>query len=258
MPTSKNFSEYYKTITDTELLNILDNPEDYQPLAVDAAKNEFTNRRLSDTEIQEARQQLITKQSQKEKEREIIKVVEAKIKTAGHNFSDTINPIQSGIPSAERIIRFIVIIFGGIFLYQLITDLRTHWAYVGDFKRFPMATSFYLLPQILLPVAIIAFWKRKTFGWTLLTIFLTFSAVGAILVLVQLFSWRSSGSDVLDSLFPRPSATTYIFQLLFLTGTIYMLCKTTIRNVFSVSKQKMSATIIIAGLVTFVLMLTIS
>ena len=115
MTTSNKFSKYYITISDIELLSILDHPEDYQPLAVEAAKEEFANRQLSSTEIQEARQQLIAKQTQKEKEREKVKAVETKIKAAGYTFIDTINPVQSGLPSTEKTIRLIVIIFGGIF-----------------------------------------------------------------------------------------------------------------------------------------------
>jgi len=258
MATSNNFSEYYKTISATELLSILDNPDDYQALAVEAARVEFSNRQLSDTEIQEARQPLIAKQIQKEKEWEKIKAVETKIKTARHTFIDTINPIQSGTPSTEKTIRLIVIIFGGIFLYQFIKNFRTHLAYVKDIPRFPFESIIYLLPQILLPVATIAFWKRKTFGWILLSVFLTFSAVGAMWLLFQSFNWKPSGFGGLDNLFPRPSPTSYVIQVLFLIGTLYVLCKTNIREVFSIDKQKMAATIGIAGLGTFVLMFAIS
>ena len=38
MSSSNQFSAYYKTITATELLAILDNPGDYQPAAIEAAK----------------------------------------------------------------------------------------------------------------------------------------------------------------------------------------------------------------------------
>ncbi len=258
MATSNNFSEYYKTISDTELLSILDNPDDYQSVAVEAAKAEFSNRQLSDIEIQEARQPLIAKQIQKEKEREKVKVVETKIKAAGHTFIDTINPIQSGIPSTEKTIRLIVIIFGGIFLYQFITGFRENLAYIKDIPRFPFESIMTLLPQVLLPVATIAFWKRKTFGWILLTVFLTFSAVGAIWLLFQSFNWKPSGFAGLDNLFPRPSPTTYIIQLLFLVGTIYVLSKTNIREVYSIDKQKMGATIGITVFATFVIMFAIS
>jgi hypothetical protein len=258
MATSNDFIEYYKTISDTELLSILDNPQDYQALAIEAAKEEFANRQLSDTEIQEARQPLLAKQLQKEKEREKVKAVETKIKSAGHTFIDTINPIQSGIPSTEKTIRLIVIIFGAIFLYQFITDFRTNLAYIKDIPRFPFESIIILLPQVLLLIATITFGKRKTLGWTLLTVFLTFSAVGAMWLLFQSFNWKPSGFGGLDNLFPRPSPTTYIIQLIFLIGTMYVVCKTNIREVFSIDKQKMAATIGITGLVTFVLMFAIS
>lgn len=258
MKTSNNFIEYYKTISDTELLSILDNPQDYQELAVEAAKQEFSNRQLSDTAIQEARQPLLAKQMQNEKEREKVKAVESKIKSAGHTFIDTINPIQPGIPSTEKTIRLIVIIFGGIFLYQFISGFRENLAYIKDIPGFPFESIAILLPQILLPAATIAFWKRKTLGWTLLTIFLTFSAVGALWLFFQSFNRNPSGFAGLDNLIPRLSPTTYIIQLLFSGVTIYVLCKPNIREVYSVDKQKMATTIGITGLVTFFLLMAIS
>ena len=36
--TPDNFGKYYSTVSNTELLSILGNPGDYQPLAVEAAK----------------------------------------------------------------------------------------------------------------------------------------------------------------------------------------------------------------------------
>lgn len=257
MTTPNDFSEYYKTISDTELLDILDNSGDYQSSAIDAAKEEFSKRQLSESAIQEARQPLIVKQQQKEKEREKIEMVETKIKTAGHTFIDTINPIQSGIPSTEKTIRLIVIIFGGLFLYQFFKGFSTYLACIKDIPKFPFESFLYLLPQILLPVAIFSFWKRKTFGWILLTIFLTFSTVGAMWLLFLSFSWNSSILGDLDDIFP-PSPTTYIIQLLFLVATIYVLCKTNIREVFNIDKQKMIATIGITGFVTLILMFTIT
>jgi len=258
MATANNFTEYYKTISNTELLSILDKPGDYQPVAVEAAKKEFANRLLSDAQIREARQPLIAKQVQKQKEREKVKAVETKIKEAGYAFIDTIDPIQSGIPLKEKTIRLIVIIFSGIFLYEFIADFHTHLVYLRDIPRFPVVSSLYLFPLILLPVAIFTFWKRKPLGWTLLTIFLTFSAAGVILLLVQSFYWQPSDFPGLENLFPRPSATTYIVQLLFFIGTLIVLCRADIREVFSIGKQKMGVIIGVTGIVTFILLLMIS
>ena len=65
MSSSNQFSAYYKTITATELLAILDNPGDYQPAAIEAAKAELESRQLSETAIQEARQPLVEKVQRK-------------------------------------------------------------------------------------------------------------------------------------------------------------------------------------------------
>jgi len=258
MVTSNNFNEYYKKISDTELLSILDNPGDYQPIAVEAAKQELASRQLTDIEIREARHPLLAKQAQKEKEKERIKAVETRIKNVGHSFIDTINPIQSEIPATEKTIRLIVIVFGGIFLYQLIKDFRTHVAIVKDIPSFPFESILHLSLLILLPVAIFTFWKRKKLGWILLTIFLTFSAVGAMWSLFHSFTWNPSGFPAMDNLFPRPDPTTYIIQLLLLIATLLVLCKKNIREAFSVDKQTMGVTIGVTGFVSFILILMIS
>jgi hypothetical protein len=258
MTTFNDFSEYYKTISNTELLNILDSPDDYQPSAVVAANTELSKRRLSESELQKARQPLINKQEEKHKERENAKATKAKIIGKGHTLMDILNPIQAGIPSIEKTIRYIVIIFGGIFLYRFITDYRTHLAYLRDIPGFPLESISYLLPQILLPLATIAFWKRKTMGWTLLTIFLTFSAIGAVWLLFESFSWKPYDPGGLKALFKRPSPTVYVIQSLFSVGTMYVLCKENMRAVFSISQQKMATTIGITVLATLILILITS
>lgn len=254
-----DFSEYYKTISNTELLNILDNPRDYQPPAVEAAKKEFANRQLSEVQIQEARQPLIAKQIQKEKEREKVKAVETKIRKTGHTFVDTINPVQSGIPSAEKTIRLIVIVFASIFLYQLLKDFRSAIALIKDLPHYPLDSAVYLIYFILLPVAVFTFWKRKTTGWILLTIFLSFSCIEILWELYNALTWRPSGVIGLDNLlFPRPPPTTYFFQLIFITGAMYVISKQDIREIYSISKQRMAATISITAFIGFILMYAVS
>jgi len=258
MATSNNFSEYYKSISDTELLGILDNPGDYQPLAVEAAKEELANRQLSDTEIQEARQPIIAKQTQKEKEREKVKEVETKIKVAGHAFIDTINPIQSGIPSTEKTIRLIVIVFAGLFLYQVISDFRMLSLMLKDISRFDTSSFFYFIPFVIIPTATIFFWMRKTFGWLLLVFFVIYSVVGIFWMFLENFGRTSSGLTGFDNLFPSPSPISNVIQLIFFGGTLYILCKPTIKEVFKIENQKMVATLVISGLLTIFLMFGIS
>jgi GTPase involved in cell partitioning and DNA repair len=48
---NQELSEYYKTISNAELLAILNNAGDYREEAIEAAKKEFTQRRIHETEM---------------------------------------------------------------------------------------------------------------------------------------------------------------------------------------------------------------
>lgn len=253
MITSDDFTEYYKTISNTELLIILDNPDGYQPLAIEAAKKEFSNRQLTDLDIKEAKEPIIAKQIQKEKQQETVKAIENKIITAGNTLFDTINPIQSGIASTEKIIRLIVLFFGGTFLYLFLKNFQLHFIYIKDFSRFPIDSILYFIPLLLLSSASLLFWKRKTSGWILLSIFLTFSIVTAVWAFINYFFWKPSGHEWIDKAFPKPDLIKLITLLVFVTGIQYVLCKENIKKVFKIDKNIMLATIGITGLLTLFL-----
>jgi hypothetical protein len=258
MAISNNFSELYKTISNTELLSILDNTNDYQPLAVEAARQEFASRQLSDTEIQAAREQLIAKRVQKEREREKAKAIEAKVKTAGQTFIDTINPIQPGIHSTEKTIRLLVIVFSGLFLYQVIGDFKMLKLMLRDVTRFDLSSLFYFMPFIIIPAATILLWKRKTSGWILSIFFLIYSTVGILWTWIEIIVESSSWLTGPDYWVVGPSPISCLVQVLFLGGTTYVLCKPDIRNIFKIDRKKMTATIVISGSLTAILMFGIS
>ena len=254
MGISNNFSEYYKTINNAELISILEKPAGYQDAAIEAAKKEFLDRNLSIEEIKEARQILFEKQIQKIKQKEKSKVVEDKIKKTGQTLFDSINPFHPGISLTEKNIRVIAITFGVLFLYQFIKEFKIILLYIKYIPGSLLESSFYLFPHLLLPIATFMFWKRKRIGWILLAAFVIFSTVITTAMLVQSFFRNSSGIAAFDNLFPRPSTTAYIIPLTLFIWTLFVLCKTNIREAFSIDNQKMYASIIISGLATLALM----
>lgn len=252
--TPNNFSDYYKTISDTELLDILEHQENYQPSAIEAAKKEFENRKLSDEEISQAKQPLILKQLQKEEQKKKIKAIENKVKNASNTLVDTLNPIQTEAPTANKLIRIISIAFFALFLFKIISDFRMFSAMTKDIARFDSSNFFYFLPFVILPIASITFWMRKTFGWMLSAFFIIYSAIGAMWVLIQSFNWKPTGTSF-DNLFPRPSPIVYIFLILLLIGMLYIISKPTIREIFKINRQRLIATFFMSSLVTIFLML---
>ena len=247
MPAANNFRNYYRKISNEELLNILSNPHEYQPAAVEAAKHEFSDRQLSEKDIKEARQLLIDKQLQKQKQKEKIKAVGDKIIASGNTLIDTLNPIQQGIPTTEKRIRWIVIVMGVLFLFNFIGNFKSHLFYAKGISRFPIESTVYLGILSLLPIAIFTFWKKFKIGWIFLIIFLVFSMVG---VLIQTLMWSPDHSP-LDTFFPRPSISTLLIQLAFFGGLVYLLCKQNIRNEFSVSEKTMITTLLGSGVFYF-------
>ncbi|MEO7922269.1 MAG: hypothetical protein ABIR30_01185 [Chitinophagaceae bacterium] len=258
MNTSSYFEEYYKTISDTELLIIIENPTDYQSLAVEAAKKEFASRKLSDAAIQEARQPVLEKQCQKKKQQDKIKIIENKLKNSGAILFDTLNPVQQGIPTAEKIIRFIIIIYAGLFLYEMITSYGEFIAAIKDLSKFPIESALFIFLFLLMPAAVIPFWKRRSVGWTLLTIYLVFTIVAILWVAFLSFNWKPSGLGELDKLFPRPSYLNLILQLIFPLATLLVICKKNIRDIYFIKEQEMVATIAISGLLALFCVYAIS
>jgi len=168
MGVTNNFSEYYKTIGNVELLSILEKPGDYQDAAIEAAKKEFSDRKLSAEEIKEARQVLFERQLHKITQREKVKAIEIKLKKTGQTLFDNLNPLQAGISSTEKNIRIIVISFSVLFLYLFIKEFKMIRLYIKIFQEIPLESCFYLLPHLLLPIATFMFWERKRIGWMLL------------------------------------------------------------------------------------------
>ena len=250
MGSSNNFSEYYKTVSNAELLSILEKPSHYQAAALEAAKKEFANRQLSTGEINEAKQVLLDKQFQKIQQRERIKAVENKVKNTGQAIFNNLNPFQRGISSLEKSIRLIVIAFTLLFFYQLITQFKTTLFYIKDIPAFPLESFSYLLPQILLPLAIFLFWKRKRVGWILLAALIAYTTVLAFAMAVQSFLWKSSNVSALDNLFPMPSIASALFSLALWIATFYIVCKPAIRQAYLIDEKKMYATITLSGLIT--------
>ncbi|KIC92007.1 hypothetical protein [Flavihumibacter solisilvae] len=255
MAPSTNYSEHFRHISNIDLLHILENPDQYQESAIESAKLEFANRQLSEAELNDAKELLNSNAKRKEKQKEKVKIVVSNVQDTGSSLLETLNPIQNDTSPIEKIIRLIVIVFTALFLYQITYEYKNLILYIEDIPGFPMISFLYLFPIVILPIAVWNFWKRKSIGWMLLTIFLCYSIAGTLLTVYQYLSWQPSGYSGLDNLFPRPSPTVYLLHLLFLTGTLYVICKEDMRNIFLINKNKMQKTIAISSVATFLLFL---
>lgn len=241
-PTAVSFSEYYKTITDWELVTILENPEDYQQEAIEAAEQELKRRQLSLVKVEEIKNRIAQEQLRKIEARQKREAVERTIREKVLIALESLNPIQEELTGAEKVIRFIVIFWGLLTLYQGIHDWRIEWNALKAFPVHPFLNSIILFPFIILPVSIYHLWKRKSLGWTLFVIYLTFQLLAEISMLLYAITWKPSGIEWMDQLV-RPSFPKTVLRLLFVAGTFYSMCRLNVRALLFIERKKMFVTI---------------
>jgi hypothetical protein len=245
------FSERYRTFSNSDLLRVIENQSDYQPEAVEAAKTEIKQRNLSNQEVTDAKSILEIEKRELQKQNKKRAEVEQKVKTLGTSIFDTINPIQKSAPTAEKLIRLITIVFGLISVIKWFNEFRfVKFMLIDNSAGWDLSMVEYFLPLILLPIATILFWLRKKSGWVLMASYLTYSAIGAIVLVTMTWNIEPLGVPALDSLFPQTSPTTQIFTVLFFGGTLWALSNKQILEHYDINRQTIIATIGIAAVFT--------
>ena len=251
MPTSSDFSEYYKTLPAEALLGILANPDDYQPAAIEAAKKELADRRLSADELDAATRLAAEESALKEQQKQKKKNFEVGLKSKGHALFEALNPVQQGVSGPEKIIRIVVIVFGLLFVLNLLMSGGDYLDMLRDMGQNPEYT-FLLIPVLLfLPAGLVGFWKKRQTGWVLLAVFLTTSFVSALLGLIQALIWKPSGYSLLDQYLGPPPVMEYVLILVVYGAGIYAICRKDVRQLCRVNESRMSATLIITAVLSF-------
>ena len=252
------YTEIYQRLSNSELLTIISESEKYNPIAVETARKEIENRQLSEDELKQAKSKINQQKTNKKREIEKRKEREEKIKKNASTIFETINPVQNGIQTPEKIIRLSILIFGGLAIYRLYEQFgifRFMFSDSGANWDFSMVE--YVFPIILLPIAVILFWKRLKLGWIMLAVFLTYSALNSIILLSLNLGRQPSGIPFLEEIFPTVSAFVYFMSLLFFGGFLFLISKKGVRNILKVSNQTMLLTIALTIIVNSIFVYSI-
>ncbi len=238
------FTELYKKLSNFELLKIIAESDKYNPIAVETAKTEIDSRELSTEELRKVETDINEHQEIKRLEIRKWKRQEEKIKQGASTFFETVNPVQNGIQTPEKIIRLTTLIFVAVTVFTIFKEFgMLSYMFSEGEVNWDLSLVEYCFPLIILPVAIFLFWKRKKSGWVLLSIYLTYSTISAIGLFFMSLGREPSGIPALESLFPTVSPITYIMTIIFFGGTLWLICKEIIRNIYKISKQTMIMTI---------------
>jgi|SRR5882724_8059781 len=241
MPPGNPFPDTYKDFSNARLLYILQNEAEYQPLAIEAARNELASRNLSPEETEAAKQELIQQKEIDDKKTEKLRAFSTKTRDFTQSIAETIRP-SSGAPSAERILKAFCII--DIILF-LVTSIRNYRSFGFSFEmavRGDFGSLVVVIASIAEPVALILLWLKKRAGWFIFAIFLlvaTLIFIGFTYVEITRERYRFHG------LFPGPSYEYIIFQAAVFAGSCWVIFRKGTRDIFRISKSLMLKIVLI-------------
>lgn len=246
-----DFTKTFKDYSNTDLLKIIHNPNEYQSQAVDTAKTIFASRELSEEELEVAKAELLIQQEDKEVKGQKINNIENKMKNIGASLLNNVNPIQTETVTAEKLIKIISIVFCGLFIFKFYKEFgMISFMFTDSGAKWDFSMILYFLPFVIIPIATFLFFKRKKIGWTLLAVFLTYSAISSFELFILAINMKSSGVPALDSIFPQTSPITHILALAFWGGILWTISKINIREIYTVDRKYMLLTIGIVGTLT--------
>jgi hypothetical protein len=251
------FSENYKSLKNSDLLNIIRNPQDYQPLAVEAANNELTNRQLSNEELAEAEFEFELVQKERENKIEKQREIESKLMNVGTTLAETLNPVQKSELTSDNAIRLLTIVFGGMSIYRLYAAYRDI-KNISDIAYFDwIGGLFSLVLLFLVPIATFQFWKRKKNGWILFSILFTFGCLSAIKIAIFAIHLQLSNIPGIERFIGPMNPVVYAMTFAFYAAALWMICKPNIREIYNIERDEMFRRIgISTGVIVLILLIT--
>jgi hypothetical protein len=263
------YQERFKNFDIRKLLKIIEDAENYQSIAVEAAKLELSNRNVSDEEVQSIKDEFKDRQTKVDKRKRQIRKAENKAKAISTELLKTVSPIQKEPQTIDRKINLIVIVFGLLATYQIFKEFgMIQFMFTNSFAEWDFSMVLYFLPMIILPIAVFLFWKRNKIGWILMGAFFVYNIVNAIRMFFLNWEWNkedeytndySSGDlqiefQKIESLFPQPNPIVYLIIVAIFGAPLWVIFKEDLRNEFEINVKSGLLTIGISALITITIM----
>jgi hypothetical protein len=253
----EEFTERFGTYSNPALLKIINNPAQYQPAAVEAAKKILATREVTGMDIETERTQRETEDLEKEAAVQKRKELELKVKSIGSSIVENISPIQKRASTDDKIINVISVLFGLLSLYYLHEAYdRLTWMFRDVHVKWDVGVLFYFLPPLVISAATLFFYLRKKIGWALLSIYLSCSLASAVGLIIYSLTREPSPYAAIENLFPSTPTTTQILTILFLVITLWTICRKGVLGIFKIGYKFVAITI--GGSVLFSALVTCS
>lgn len=210
--TQEEYAQHLATVSDRVLVDLIDRPEEADPEAVAAAKEELGKRGLPADAIAELR----TDRQKKEHSALARKArFDAAVRGAGHAAGElrrSVVEVGDETGSERRPIRWMLAAIGILFLSVCPNFKDLPWLMEGEYD---LSTLEHFLPLVLLPLTFYLLWRRKRWGWFLGAGVTMYWLCQSLVSAYWNWNHQPSGFFALDELFPTPSRTEIVLGILF-------------------------------------------
>ncbi len=236
---NNEFSNTYKTFSNSQLVEVLENSDNYLPLAVEAAEKELTSRQLSSEQMIEIKME-IERRSRATRKKETVVSIENRVMAVAQQILETLNPI--GISQTpEKTIRIVCWVLAIGFLYHLFSNLDFLLVMLSDISNWDISTVWWFIPYIFLPSMIYLLIRKLKGGWIMLSIWLTYTIVSAVFSYAMELKLPEPSSDegisqFLEEMTPRQGFLYYLGTSLIFGALLYWINTRSIMEMFRINR----------------------
>lgn len=175
--TSEEYEHHFATVSDGKLIDLVDNPADVDPNAVQMARSELARRGLNDAEMAVFRSARVEEAARNARTTARIESVGGRIGNAAREFRQVIMAGDDVPRTEKRQVLLLMLALGTIFL--ILTPRITYLNAIAVYG-FEPDMLMYFLPLLLLPYTIYELWLRHARGWFLGTAFVCYCCASAL------------------------------------------------------------------------------
>ncbi len=231
-----NFKETYKSLSTAELLNIVKQPNDYQPEAVMAANEILKGRTITHADFKEGERMIADIKGCWVDEKELLNTVSVKIE----NLVEPIVRPETEINTKKWI--NILIVTLSIYTTWMVTNLVISWRRLSELNRTEYFRPLEMIEPLYLLITMGGLYIRKKWGWMLLMIFFVLQTLAY--ALITCLSFRYS--------FFRYIAAAVLATMIY-GAAVYLLSRKESRTYFNINDQFFRNTVF-SAIIIFLLM----
>jgi hypothetical protein len=228
------YSEIYRKVATSKLLEIIENEKDYQSLAFETAKIELENRQLNTQDLENIKNEVKLKNIEKQNIEKKAKENRKEVVSKAFKFIDYVDPLVKKSP--DKSIKILVVLLSIIAIFKSVLNASNIKDVFQNDDISGLLLDLDILEIFYLPITIFLLWKRLLIGWKMLFLWLCYHIIMTGVLTYFAFQFQDI-TGLLANFITTPSLSTCIMLFVFYGGIFYFINKQTTKCLFNTNEE---------------------